>query len=97
YLGQIFRTFSNKPGDYADLKVQELQSRLENLANQITNKKVPITNDWQEYYDQSLAHFYLAKYEDAIKWMENALKKAELPTRYRHDLLQRAFYSHLYG
>jgi uncharacterized phage-associated protein len=92
YLGQIFRTFSNKPGDYADLRVQELQSRLENLANQIINKKVPITNDWQEYYDQSLAHFYLAKYEDAIKWMENALKKAELPTRYRQDLLQRAFY-----
>lgn len=92
YLQQIFEACSNNPGDDADQKAQEVQSRLETLANQIISRNVPLNNDWQESYDQSLAHFYLAKYDDAIKWMENALQQVELPTRYRHDLLQRAFY-----
>lgn len=92
YLGQIFQTFSNNPNDEADQKAQGVQSRLESLAKQLITKSALTTNDWQESYEQSLAHFYLARYEDAIKWMETALKLVELPTRYRHDLLRRAFY-----
>lgn len=92
YLGQIFQTFSNNPNDEADQKAQDVQSRLESLANQIINKSALTTIDWQKSYDQSLAHFYLAKYDEAIKWMDNALEQVELPKRYRHDLLQRAFY-----
>lgn len=92
YLGQIFQTFSNNPNDEADQKAQGVQSRLESLAKQLITKNALTTNDWQESYEQSLAHFYLARYEDAIKWMETALKLVELPSRYRHDLLRRAFY-----
>jgi uncharacterized phage-associated protein len=95
YLGQIFQTFSNEPGDDADLKVQKVQSRLESLANQIIERRALTPNEgnaWHKSYDLSLAYFYLAKYDDAIIWMENALKQVELPVRYRHDLLQRAFY-----
>lgn len=92
YLQQIFETFLNNSGDDADQKAQEVQSRLEALANIIINIDVSTSNDWQDSYDQSLAHFYLANYDSAITWMEEALKHVELPARYRYDLLQRAFY-----
>lgn len=92
YLQQIFETFSNNSGDDADQKAQEIQSRLETLANKIINIDVSTPNDWQDSYDRSLAHFYLANYDDAITWMEEALKHVELPAHYRYELLQRAFY-----
>lgn len=92
YLQQIFETFSNNSGDEADQKAQEVQSRLEELAKIIIGTGMTLSSNWQDAYDRSLAHFYLASYDRAITCMEEALKHVELPPRYRYDLLQRAFY-----
>ncbi len=92
YLQQIFETLSNNSEDYAAQKAQKIQSRLEGLAKKILDKGMTTSSNWQDAYDHSLAHFYLANYNDAIIWMKDALKYKDLPERYRRDILHRAFY-----
>lgn len=92
YLQQIFETFSNNPKDDAAQKAQKVQSRLEVLAQKIIDKRITKSRNWQEAYDQSLAHFYLTNYDEAIKWMDEALENTKLPEHYRRDILHRAFY-----
>jgi len=92
YLGQIFQMFSVDKNDLAAVNAQKANQQLKELSTIIIRHKVSQPLNWKVYYDRALAYFYLDKHSEAITEIDLALNDDALSTRYRKDLLRRAFY-----
>lgn len=92
YLKRIFDTFSEREGDYASQCSQQVNTKLEDLADTIISRPIVTEPSWQILYDHSLAYFYKNNFEQSKTFIDQALKLLPLPNKYRRDLLKRAFY-----